>query len=526
MAGAGSRTLKLSILADIDNLKKNLTDGSQEVEGFGDKIGDYGKKAGLAFAAAGAAAAIYAGKLLVDGVQSAIADEAAQVKLASALENATGATKAQIAEIEKQITATSLATGVTDDELRPALSRLAMSTNDSTKAQELLNLALDISAQTGKPLEGVANALGKAYDGNSAALGKLGIGMSAAELKAMSFTETQDKLSQLFGGSASKNAETFQGRMDRLKIAFDESLETIGTALLPILEKMVGYFTNFILPIVEKVSDAFSSDKGGLTTRISDFVNIIKTVATPIFNGMKSAFEDISTAIDDNKEKFKSFVDVIRVLAPFLGTVIGGAFKVIGDIAGVVIDVIGTILGALKPMINAAITAINKVIDGINIVKIGKDIEKIPLIGSGSGAATQSKGAYDAAQNAQKDIGDLAGSGGVVIKLPDTGGSGSGSGSGSSSGSTSATVIPIKPIVITAVPMIGDYQGAGLTTGTTGDYTKVQTPTPTPTVVNNITVNGAIDPEGTSRVIVDTLNQSYRSGTGGAINFQNSRSME
>jgi hypothetical protein len=526
MAGAGSRTLKLSILADIDNLKKNLTDGSQEVEGFGDKIGDYGKKAGLAFAAAGAAAAIYAGKLLVDGVQSAIADEAAQVKLASALENATGATKAQIAEIEKQITATSLATGVTDDELRPALSRLAMSTNDSTKAQELLNLALDISAQTGKPLEGVANALGKAYDGNSAALGKLGIGMSAAELKAMSFTETQDKLSQLFGGSASKNAETFQGRMDRLKIAFDESLETIGTALLPILEKMVGYFTNFILPIVEKVSDAFSSDKGGLTTRISDFVNIIKTVATPIFKGMKSAFEDISTAIDDNKEKFKSFVDVIRVLAPFLGTVIGGAFKVIGDIAGVVIDVIGTILGALKPMINAAITAINKVIDGINIVKIGKDIEKIPLIGSGSGAATQSKGAYDAAQNAQKDIGDLAGSGGVVIKLPDTGGSGSGSGSGSSSGSTSATVIPIKPIVITAVPMIGDYQGAGLTTGTTGDYTKVQTPTPTPTVVNNITVNGAIDPEGTSRVIVDTLNQSYRSGTGGAINFQNSRSME
>jgi hypothetical protein len=524
MAGAGSRTLKLSILADIDNLKKNLTDGSQEVEGFGDKISDYGKKAGLAFAAAGAAAAIYAGKLLVDGVQSAIADEQSQVKLATALENATGATKTQIAAIEEQILKTSLATGVTDDELRPALSRLALSTNDSTKAQELLNLALDISAQTGKPLEAVANALGKAYDGNSASLGKLGIGMSAAELKAMSFTETQDKLSELFGGSAAKNAETFQGRMDRLKIAFDESLETIGTALLPVLEKMVGYFTDNILPIVEKVSDAFSSDNGGLTTKISDFVNIIKTVATPVFEGMKSAFESITTAIDDNQEKFKSFVEVIRVLAPFLGTVIGGAFNVIGDIAGVVIDIIGTILGALKPMINAAITAINKVIDGINIVKIGKDIEKIPLIGSGGGAATQSHGAYLAAQNTQSDITALAGSGAVVLKMPDTGGSSTGS--GSSSGSTSATVIPIKPIVITPVPMIGDYQGPGLTTGTTGDYTKVQTPTPTPTVVNNITVNGAIDPEGTSRVIVDTLNQSYRSGTGGAVNLQNSRSME
>jgi len=522
MAGAGSRTLKLSILADIDNLKKNLTDGSQEVEGFGDKISDYGKKAGLAFAAAGAAAAVYAGKLLVDGVQSAMADEQSQVKLATALENATGATKTQIAAIEEQILKTSLATGVTDDELRPALSRLALSTNDSTKAQELLNLALDISAQTGKPLEAVANALGKAYDGNSASLGKLGVGMSAAELKAMTFTETQNKLSELFGGSASKNAETFQGRMDRLKIAFDESLETIGTALLPILQKMVGYFTENILPIVEKVSDAFSSDKGGLTTKISDFVNIIKSHLTPVFNGMKSAFEDISTAIKDNMDNFKSFVEIIRVLAPFLGTVIGGAFKVIGDIAGVVIDVIGAILGALKPMINAAITAINKVIDGINIVKIGKDIDKIPLIGSGGGAATQSKGAYDAAQNAQNDIGNLAASGAVSLKMPDT----SGSGSGSSSGSSTSTVIPVEPIMITAVPTIGPYQGPGLTTGITGDYTKIQTATPTPTVVNNITVNGAIDSEGTARVITETLNQSYRSGMGGAVNLQNSRSME
>ena len=520
---AGIPKVKITFDADFDELKKGLTGAQGEVEGFGDKISDFSKKVGIAFAAAAAAAAVYAGKLLVDGVQSAIADEAAQVKLASALENATGATKAQIAEIEKQITATSMATGVTDDELRPALSRLAMSTNDSTKAQELLNLALDISAQTGKPLEGVANALGKAYDGNSAALGKLGIGLSAAELKAMSFTETQDKLSQLFGGAAQKNAETFQGRMDRLKIAFDESLETIGTALLPILQKMVGYFTDFILPIVEKVSDAFSSDKGGLTTRISDFVNIIKTVATPIFNGMKSAFEDISTAIDDNKEKFKSFVDVIRVLAPFLGTVIGGAFKVIGDIAGVVIDVIGAILGALKPMINAAITAVNKVIDGINIVKIGKDIEKIPLIGSGGGAATQSKGAYDAAQNAQKDIGDLAGSGGIVIKMPDITSSGSSGSSGSTSSSSSTTNTKTE-IVIPPAPLYTAAQQAAIDAA---DQTLKDMLNPkTPTVVNNITVNGAVDSEGTARVITDTLNQSYRSGTGGAINFQNSRSME
>ena len=107
MAVGGSRTLKLSILADIDNLKKNLDSGSNEVEGFGGKLGGFAKKAGAAFAIAGAAAAAYAGKLLIDGVKSAIEDEAAQARLATTLQNVTGATNTQIAAIEAQILKTS-----------------------------------------------------------------------------------------------------------------------------------------------------------------------------------------------------------------------------------------------------------------------------------------------------------------------------------------------------------------------------------------------------------------------------------
>jgi len=151
MAGQ-SRTLKLSILADVDQLKKNLTTGSNEVEGFGSKLGDFSKKAGLAFAAAAAAAAAYASKLAVDGVKAAIEDEKAQTQLALALQNATGATNAQIKATEQSILQMSLQTGVADDELRPALGRLVRSTGDITKAQDLLSTALDISAATGKPL--------------------------------------------------------------------------------------------------------------------------------------------------------------------------------------------------------------------------------------------------------------------------------------------------------------------------------------------------------------------------------------
>ena len=178
---AGSRTLKLSILGDVDNLNKSLKTATADVETFGDKMGKVGKVIGAAFVAAAAAAGAYAIKIGVEGVKAAIEDEKAQTQLALALENATGATKAQIAATEQSILQMSLATGVADDQLRPALGRLVRSTGDITKAQDLLSTALDVSTATGKPLETVANALGKAYEGNTTALGKLGLGISAAQ---------------------------------------------------------------------------------------------------------------------------------------------------------------------------------------------------------------------------------------------------------------------------------------------------------------------------------------------------------
>ena len=165
---ADSRTLKLSILADVDQLKKSLNQANGHVDDSSSKMGDFAKKAGAAFALAGAAAGAYAVKLAVDGVKAAIEDEAAQVRLAGALKAATGATEAQIKATEAQILKMSLASGVGDSELRPALQRIALSTGDLSKAQDLLSVAMDTAQATGKPLETVANAIGKAYDGNTA----------------------------------------------------------------------------------------------------------------------------------------------------------------------------------------------------------------------------------------------------------------------------------------------------------------------------------------------------------------------
>jgi hypothetical protein len=258
----GNRTLKLSILADVDDLKKKLGEADKAVESNSSKIADFGKKAAAAFAVAAAAAVAYGTKLAIDGVKAAIEDEQAQLRLANALREATGATDDQIKATEAYILKTSLATGVSDEQLRPAMQRLAVSTKSTTEAQKLLALALDVSKGSGKDLETVANALGKAHDGQETALARLGIGLSQTELKTMSFTDIQQKLADLYGGAASDNAETFQGKIDRLKVGFDEAKESLGVALLPQVEKFIDYLNETGLPSLEGFIAGLTGDEG------------------------------------------------------------------------------------------------------------------------------------------------------------------------------------------------------------------------------------------------------------------------
>jgi len=262
LMATGNRTLKLSILADVDDLKKKLGEADNAVESNATKIGEFGKKAAAAFAVAAAAAVAYGTKLAIDGVKAAIEDEQAQFRLAAALKSATGATDAQIKATEDMILKTSLATGVSDDQLRPALQRLAVSTKDTAEAQKLLTLALDISKGSGKDLEQVANALGKAQDGNTTALGRLGLGISKAELSTLSFTEVQQKLADLYGGAAATNAETFQGKIDRLNVGFKEAKESLGFALLPQVEKFITYLNDTGIPTLNAFIAGLTGDQG------------------------------------------------------------------------------------------------------------------------------------------------------------------------------------------------------------------------------------------------------------------------
>jgi hypothetical protein len=536
---AGSRTLKLSILGDVDGLNKSLKTATGDVDTFGDKVGKAGVAIGKAFAAAAAAAGAAAIAIGIEGVKAAIADEKAQTQLALALENATGATQGQIAATEQSILQMSLATGVADDELRPALGRLVRSTGDITKAQDLLAIALDVSAATGKPVEAIANSLSKAYDGNTAALGKLGVGLSTAELKTMSFEQVQGRLTELFGGAAAANADTYAGKIARVQVAFDEAKETVGTALLPILDKLLQFINTSALPAINALSGAFSLTEGdGFGKVITDVANTIKKTVQPIFEGAKSVFDSVKNAIVNSKDEFSAFWDVVKFIAPLIGKVIGQQLRAIGDIAEIVITVIAKVLGAIKPLLNTAIDGINKVITGLNLIKPGSDIPYLPKIG----AASTSTGALG---NFSMSTGGVMTTTGVTTSGGGGGGGGGttgltgGGGGGGGGGSTSAVAVVARKAAEAVTNIAGAFDNftsgttslagieaastRGFPFGTSGVNTNtlagILAASAQPSVVVNF--NGVTtDPEGTARVLVDTLNNSFYRGTGGANSLQ------
>jgi hypothetical protein len=132
------------------------------------------------------------------------------------------------------------ATGVLDDQLRPAFQTLAVATGDYTKAQDLLNTALDVSQATGKSLSSVSTALSRAYLGNFTAVSRLGAGISKAEIAAGDFNAIQEKLNKNFGGSALAAADTYAGQLRIIKAAFKDVQETIGKGLVDAFTTLIG----------------------------------------------------------------------------------------------------------------------------------------------------------------------------------------------------------------------------------------------------------------------------------------------
>ena len=235
-------TISIPIISEFDGggISKAKAEFSQ-LEGAGKKAGFAMKKAFLP--ATAAVGALDVG--LFDATKGAIEDAAAQDLLANTLTKATGATDAQIKANEDWISTQGKLLGVTDDELRPVLGKLARATGSVTDAQDLATKAMDIAAATGKPLATVTTALEKAYGGNLTALAKLAPEYRQMIKDGASFEEVMAAIGVTTGGAASEAANTAQGQFKRLGVALNETKESIGAALLPAVEAVLPLLTAF-----------------------------------------------------------------------------------------------------------------------------------------------------------------------------------------------------------------------------------------------------------------------------------------
>jgi hypothetical protein len=502
----GSRTLKLSILGDVDQLNKSLKAANTDVNNSANQISEFGKKAAIAFAVAGTAALAFA----ADAVKAAVLDEAAQAKLAETIKATTNATAAQVAGVEDYITKTSIAIGVTDDELRPAFARLVRSTKDTEDAQRLLNLSLDLAAVVGKPVETVANALGKAYDGNTTALGKLGLGLDANLLKSKDNKAIIEQLETTYGRFAEGAAETTAKKFERIKIATSEAKEAIGAALLPVVQKLADYLLVTVVPNLESFINGLTG-KGGLkqatdnaTASAYKWGEQIKRVFTTVVN-FKDELIAVSIVIAGVFVVSKVTAAVQATITLIKGLILAyNALKASALVAGVASAF------ALNPLLGVGAVALAAgVLAGANALANNNNVELPSSVGLGFPSGFTSTEV-------------------PTIPIPTPPKISPPTVSGSSS-ATAAVAASSKLIFDATANLVPTVTIGGAPAGYTQELFK-----PTVTIGGapagyqsnalqpQVTVNMGVvgDPEAAARTIVNTVNDAFYRGTGGATAFR------
>jgi len=238
-----AKSIAVSILADTKELQKGLRESESGLQKWGGRIDKAAIVAGAAFI--GAAAGAY--KL----AEMAAEDEQSVIKLEKAIKNNTKATDDQIASTEEWITGLGKTLGVADDVARDGMSKLVAATKDVTASQDLFQSALDISAGTGKDLNGVIDALVKAQNGQVGGLGRMGLATKDAEGKTKSLTDILKDAQKAYGGQAAAQADTYAGKMEIMKIQMGELAESVGYLVLPALSKLTSILLDKVVPALE-----------------------------------------------------------------------------------------------------------------------------------------------------------------------------------------------------------------------------------------------------------------------------------
>lgn len=357
--------INIPIISEFDGkgIKKAVAQFKQ-LETTGEKAQFAIKKAAIPAAAALTGLAVALG----DATSAAMEDQQEQAALALTLQNVTGAGAAQTAQVEKQITAMSRASGITDTQYRKSLEALVRGTKDVNLAMKDMNLVMDISTALQMDSTTVADALAKAYQGNFKALRTLSPEMATMIKEGATLDEVMNVLGGTFGGATAKNAETAAGKMAILKNSISETKESIGAALLPVVQA--------VLPVLQKFADWAQKNPNA-------------------FLAIAAAIGLVAAAI--------VATNIAMALNPFTLIAAGVALLVVALVAAYnkfdwfktgVDAIINGILSAFESVVNGAIMMVNGIIRAYNAIPLVPDISTISHVNlpSVGGPATQTAG--------------------------------------------------------------------------------------------------------------------------------------
>jgi uncharacterized membrane protein YjjP (DUF1212 family) len=343
--------INIPIISEFDGkgIKKAIAQFKQ-LETTGEKAQFAIKKAAIPAAAALGGLAIALG----DATKAAMEDQQEQAALALTLQNVTGAGAAQTAQVEKQISAMSRASGVADTEYRLALEALVRGTKDVDMAMRDMNLVMDISTATGTSSATVADALAKAYQGNFKALRSLSPEMATMIKEGASLNEIMDVLGGTFGGATAASAETAAGKMKILSNSIGETKESIGAALLPVVEAVLPILNKFAMWAQDN-PEAFLAIAGAIAAVAAAIVVTNIAMALNPFALIAAGIALLVVALVTAYKKFEWFRDGINAI-------------------------VNTVIGFFAGMVNAAIGAVNMIISAYNSIPLLPDLPKVPNV--------------------------------------------------------------------------------------------------------------------------------------------------
>jgi hypothetical protein len=341
--------INIPIISEFDGkgIKKAIAQFKQ-LETTSEKAQFAIKKAAVPAAAALGGLALALG----DATKAAMEDQQEQAALALTLNNVTGASKAQTAQVEDQISAMSRASGIADTEYRKSLEALVRGTKDVDMAMKDMNLVMDISTALQMDSGTVADALAKAYQGNFKALRSLTPEMATMIKEGASLNEVMDVLGGTFGGATAASAETAAGKMKILSNSIGETKESIGAALLPVVEAVLPILNKFAMWAQDN-PEAFLAIAGAIGAVAAAIVVTNIAMALNPFALIAAGVALLVVALVTAYNKFEWFRDGIKAI-------------------------VNTVIGFFAGMVNAAIGAVNAIVSAYNSIPLLPDLPKVP----------------------------------------------------------------------------------------------------------------------------------------------------